>query len=128
MRRGLPSSSPAARSATPTSPTKPKESLIAQEVKRVLDAQQSNTEINAAKLAEKIAAADKLPPEAFPKATPLPPTSAQPRTIGGIDQADIQAAVDKANPKSVKDVAKDEIDAVPATADTTGGMQVTKKA
>jgi hypothetical protein len=77
-----------------------KQSLLEQEVKRVTDAQQSNSEINAAKLNAKLAAASHLPPEAISKTTPLPPEASSPRSIAGISDAHIQSAVDDVTPKT----------------------------
>jgi len=102
-----------------------KQSLVDQEVKRVLDAQQSNAEISLAKMEEKLAKTDKLPAEAVAIPSPTPAESAVPRAIAGIDQADIQAAVDKASPKAAKDVKLDKGTA-PKADDQTGGLQVTK--
>jgi hypothetical protein len=51
-----------------------KQSLVDQEVKRVLDAQQSNAEISLAKMEEKLAKTDKLPAEAVFVPSPGPDT------------------------------------------------------
>jgi hypothetical protein len=97
-----------------------KEGLIAAEVKRVLDAQQSDPEFSEARNAEKLDKADKLPPEAISVPTPSAADPSQPRAIAGIDPGDIKAAIDKATPKAAR---KDIV--APGTGDQQGGIQGT---
>ena len=98
-----------------------KQGLIDQEVRRVLSAQQSDGDIAAAKTEEKLAKADKLPPEAISVPSPSAADPAQPRAIAGIDPGDIKAAIDKVTPKSQREnVVK------PGTGDQQGGIQGTK--
>jgi hypothetical protein len=95
-----------------------KQGLINQEVRRVMDAQQSDSEIQNAKLEDKLAKKDKLPPEAITAITPNPVDPGQPRAIAGIDSSAIKSAVDKIMPKG-------QTVEMPSGVDQSGGLQVT---